>query len=357
MASYDVDSSGFVMKVAIALPQVPFIRGGAEAMANSLLYALKRAGHSADIITMPFRFSPEKCPLLSIKEWQSQDFNTFDIGNVDRVIALKFPAYFVNHPGTKIWLLHQHRAAYELAGTDWAFDQQGNTGIFDEIRRLDSCRLSQTKDLCVISDTVGNRLLTNNGVVSKTIYPPPPHESKFRSGLVYPYIFFPSRLERLKRQDLLIRAMAVVKSPIKAVLAGVGGAYVNYSNLIKELSLEDKVFLLGSVDQATMVEYYRNSLAVCFTPFDEDYGFVTAEAMLSAKPVITCTDSGGPTELVLDRETGFVVPPHPEYIAESIEWLWGHRSKAIEMGVAGRDRYANMNITWDYAIENLIGHE
>ena len=40
------------------------------------------------------------------------------------------------------------------------------------------------------------------------------------------------------------------------------------------------------------------ALGVIFPPLDEDYGYVTLEAMLAAKPVITCTDSGGPLEFV-----------------------------------------------------------
>jgi len=43
-----------------------------------------------------------------------------------------------------------------------------------------------------------------------------------------------------------------------------------------------------------------------FPPFEEDYGFVTAEAFASGKAVITCRDSGGPAELVED-EKKFVV--------------------------------------------------
>jgi len=46
------------MRVAIATVQVPFIRGGAEILAEGLLQALQAAGQSVDLITMPFRFAP-----------------------------------------------------------------------------------------------------------------------------------------------------------------------------------------------------------------------------------------------------------------------------------------------------------
>ena len=61
--------------------------------------------------------------------------------------------------------------------------------------------------------------------------------------------------------------------------------YSEYASLIETLGLSDRVKLLGNVSRSAMINYYQNALAVCFTPFDEDYGFVTAEAMLCAKPV------------------------------------------------------------------------
>ena len=57
-----------------------------------------------------------------------------------------------------------------------------------------------------------------------------------------------------------------------------------------------------------------DALAVVYAPFDEDYGYVTLEAFLCAKPVITATDSGGTLEFVVDGENGFVCAPEPAAI-------------------------------------------
>ena len=48
-----------------------------------------------------------------------------------------------------------------------------------------------------------------------------------------------------------------------------------------------------------------------YPPFDEDFGYVTLEAFLARKPVVTCTDSGGPNEFVVDGVNGFVCEPTP----------------------------------------------
>ena len=342
------------MRVAIAMPQVPFVRGGAEFMAAELQKQLVIAGHQADIISLPFRFAPESEALAGIDAWQHQNFDRFDIGNVDRVIALKFPAYFLKHPELRIWMLHQHRTAYELADGPGADQSLQSSEVRHQIRSLDNECLAAQQKIFVISNTVGKRLHANNQVCSQTIYPPPPAEADLGPGLVYPYVFFPSRLESLKRQDFLIRAMQYIKTPVKALIAGEGGMYSEYASLIETLGLSDRVKLLGNVSRSAMINYYQNALAVCFTPFDEDYGFVTAEAMLCAKPVVTCADSGGPTELVVHGETGFVSAPDPECIAAAINELWHKRSRAIEMGRAGLAHYQSMNISWEYALNRLL---
>ena len=51
-------------------------------------------------------------------------------------------------------------------------------------------------------------------------------------------------------------------------------------------------------------------------PWDEDYGYVSLEAMLSSKAVVTCSDSGGPLEFVEDRLNGLVCEPGPAAVAE-----------------------------------------
>jgi glycosyltransferase involved in cell wall biosynthesis len=93
---------------------------------------------------------------------------------------------------------------------------------------------------------------------------------------------------------------------------------------------------------------------VFFGPQDEDYGYITLEAMLSSKPVITCTDSGGPLEFVKDEETGFVVEPDPVRIAEKIDWLYTQKKKAREMGQAGRQAYQKKNINWNSVVDTLL---
>jgi glycosyltransferase involved in cell wall biosynthesis len=95
------------------------------------------------------------------------------------------------------------------------------------------------------------------------------------------------------------------------------------------------------------------ALACCFVPFDEDYGYVTLESFASRKPVITCTDSGGPLELVADGETGLVVSPEPERIAEAIDRLAEDRAAARSFGEAGFARTQAQDLSWDRVVQEL----
>ena len=90
--------------------QTPFVRGGAEMLADSLLQALQAAGHTAEIVTMPFKWYPAEriadgmlaARLMEVDQWCG--------GGIDRLIGLKFPAYLMRHPNKVLWLLHRTAA-------------------------------------------------------------------------------------------------------------------------------------------------------------------------------------------------------------------------------------------------------
>ena len=64
---------------------------------------------------------------------------------------------------------------------------------------------------------------------------------------------------------------------------------------LTSLDVAARVTFLGRIDDDAMLDRLARCRAVCFTPLDEDYGFVTVEAFASRKAVVTCRDSGGPT--------------------------------------------------------------
>jgi glycosyltransferase involved in cell wall biosynthesis len=99
---------------------------------------------------------------------------------------------------------------------------------------------------------------------------------------------------------------------------------------------------------------YAHAIAVIYPPTDEDYGYVTLESMLASKPVITCTDSGGPLEFVTHHETGVIADPTPEALANAFDLLWENRQQARDWGEAGRDRYESLNLSWETVVNKLL---
>lgn len=344
------------MRIVIATTQVPFIYGGAEALAAGLCNALHQAGHQVETLRLPFRFFPEAEIARNMAHWADEDLTRLNGYEPDRVICLKFPSYYLRHPHKTAWLLHQHRSVYELWDEQPAHSAEA-CALRERIHAQDTRSLSEIAARFTISQTVCDRLQRYNGLSSTALYHPPPFADRIYSAPAESYIFFPSRLETLKRQSLLIRAMTQVRSPVVALLAGTGGQEPALRQLIAQEGLEQRVRLLGPIDEAMMLACYAHCLAVFFGPQDEDYGYVTLEAMLAAKPVITCTDSGGPLEFVQDGATGRVVAPEPAAVAAAIDELHQQRHQAAQLGQQGRDHYHSLAISWENVVSRLLSDD
>ena len=326
------------MKIVITSVQAPFIKGGAERHAQGLQEALREAGHETDLVTTPFRYDPPKEVMRSMTQWAAEDFSRFDAKDVDAVICLKFPTFYLNHSRKILWLLHQHRPAYDLGdlectGYRWSLKER----LHRKIRKMDTKHINRISHRFVNSANVAKRLLHYNGIEAKPLYHPPPLRPEASS--YEQFIFCPSRLEPLKRQSLLLDALSILQTDIRVVFAG-SGSQTNYlKEKSSKLGLENKVEWLGEISDDQMNSLYSTCSAVFFGPYDEDYGYVTLEAMHAAKAVITCSDSGGPLEFVIDKETGFIVEPTAEGIVHVLEQIASGSVSAKQLGIAGRERY------------------
>jgi glycosyltransferase involved in cell wall biosynthesis len=340
------------VKILVAANLVPFLGGGADYHIEGLSDALRQHGHEVVCLRFPFKFGPlsEIGDLMDLCE--DYDLNRPNGVRVDCLISLQFPAYGVRHDNHRVWVMHQHRAAYELYDATKATAEEKT--LRARIHAFDTRVLGRIPKRFANSQCVAERLQRFNGLASAPLYHPPADADRFFCEPAQPYIFCPSRLERLKRQDLLIRAAQHLRRPVGVLIAGDGGQRAGYARLIEELGVGDRVRLLGHISEAEKRLYYARSLAVFFGPHDEDYGYITLEAMLSSKAVITCTDSGGPLELVLDDNTGIVVPPAPEAIAEAIDRLHAAPAWAAELGIGARRHYEELGIAWGPVVERLL---
>ncbi len=347
------------MKIVVATTQVPFVRGGAEIHAENLVTALQQLGHEAEIVAIPFKWYPPEKILDAMLCCRLTDLSLTCGDKIDRMIALKFPAYMIPHPHKIVWLLHQHRQAYELWGTKFGDLEHYPNGwqVKQAIINADSKILDENIPLYANSVNVAKRLKKFNDIDAIPLYHPPNNADNFYTDSYNDYFFYPSRLNPSKRQYLVIQALAKTKNDVKVVFAGKADNnkyQKELSNLAKTLGVSNKVVFLGSISETDKLKHYAQCLGVIYPPYEEDYGYITLEGMLSAKPVISCNDSGGPIELIKNRQTGLIVESQPEEIAIALDELWENKSLAQKFGKAGKDYYHSLNISWSHVVKTLL---
>lgn len=340
--------------VLICAVQAPFIVGGAEILVRELRDNLERRGFRVDVANVPFKWYPASEIVRQALAWRLIDVTESNGTKIDLVIPTKFPSYLVRHPRKVAWLFHQHREVYDLYGTPYCSfrDTPEDNQVRDAIHTMDKTALSECRALYTISRNVADRLSRFNSLPGIPLYPPPHHLGRYANAGYGDYLFYAGRLDRLKRLDLAVDAMKRVRSGARLKIAGSGPLTEELRKQIVGLGVEDRVELLGFVSAEELLELYARCRAAYYAPLNEDYGYVTVEAFLSRKPVVTTDDAGGPLEFVTHGETGVVTAPNPEAIAAGIDRLWElPDSRLREMGEAGFARVKD--ITWDAVIDQL----
>lgn len=347
------------MRILILNTHVPFVDGGAETHALSLQLALEQAGHIVEIVRIPFKWYPPEQIHNHLLSCRLMDLTESNGCPVDMVIGLKFPAYHVPHPNKRIWILHQFRTAFEMWGTthcDLSPQPEGRA-IRDSIEQIEKRLLPEAKHLFANSKTVAKRLNDHCGIVAKPLYHPPQNADQFFSRSYGDYLYFPSRLNRWKRQELALEALSKTKQPVKIRFSGLpdNPAYLEeLKSKARKLGVQNRVQFLGRLSFGEMLDQYAGAKAVLFIPSQEDYGYVTLEAMLASKAVITCEDSGGPTEFIQSEKEGFVCPANPDDIALAMDAFWKNPTLAAEAGLRANQRYKEIGISWESVVRELL---
>ena len=274
-----------------------------------------------------------------------------DLSGYDAVISTKTPTFMVQHPNHVCWLLHQIRVFYDRFEDEYGrlpeIELAGKRQQRETIRELDDQAFRRLRKIFTNGYETARRLKHYNGFDAEVLYPPVLSRGHYCEG--QEYFFLPGRLHRWKRVDLAIRAMRHYSGDIPLLIAGTG----EDEPYFRELAAGDsRIHFLGFVPDDEMLALYANALAVLFVPKDEDFGYITVEAMLSHKPVIVCTDSGEPARLVENGRTGFVVKPVPVEIAAAMAMLGSDRDFARQMGEAAHRSTPSQS--WDTIIERLL---
>jgi glycosyltransferase involved in cell wall biosynthesis len=342
------------MRIVVAEARVPFARDGAELHAQSLVTQLRLRGHDAESVALPFHGRKHEL-LDDACSWRMLNLSSSNARPIDVLIATRFPTWFARHPRKVVWLIHQHRAAYDLYGTPYSdfTDSEEDARLREQIAALDSRMFAECERIVTNAQNTADRVQRFNGVAARPLYHPPPIAGRLHGGAYGDYILLVSRLEPVKRVDLAIGAMTRVSAPIRLVIVGDGSQRAALEQQAAQRGVANRITFAGALWGDAVADFYAGALGVLYAPFDEDYGYVTLEAFLAAKPVITATDSGGTLEFVRDGVNGFVCAPDAAALATAIDRIGGDRALAERLGRAGQS--VARTITWDGVIEQLLG--
>ena len=334
----------------------PFVWGGAEELAVHLEKNLILAGHEVEVLRIPFQWEPAvgiPAQMLLVE--------AIELQNIDHVIALKFPAYLIRHPKKTLWLLHQYRQAYELFDTGHTNISADKTGeeIRTIIRNGDNETFNNACRIFTNSDVTRQRLLKHNGFDAEVLFPPLNDPELFTGGVSQGYIFAGGRINNMKRQFLLVEAMALTEPHVRLIVAGppeTPADRVHLQQLIEEHELQERVKLdLRFLSREELASYVNGANACAYLPFDEDsLGYVAMEAATASKPIISTNDSGGVLGLVHHLKTGWVAEPTPESLAVILNQASQNTESVRVMGLAACKLWDDMEISWQSTIKKLL---
>ncbi len=386
------------MKVAVVAPSpVPLRSGGAERLWTGLVDHLSHTGHEVELVKLPVR----EYTLPDLVAGYRQ-FSELDLSHVDLVISGKYPAWMVDHPHHVVYMLHPLRGLYDRYPAEHLLDVRIPTHpALDRIRQLaeasaldphldelESQLQHAVADLGIDHDAfavpgplarsvvhfldrvaldprrIRRHLAISGQVAERAGYFPP----DVRVHVVYPpagldpgpspapdmddeiRLLSVGRLEAVKRHDLAIAAMAHVPSAqLRLDIVGAGPEQAR----LEELAAGDpRISVDGALGDEALLQRYRDSAAVIALPEEEDLGYVALEAMLAARPVLTCHDTGGIAELVGADERGLTVDPTPPALGSAIERLVADPGLVERLGAAGR-AFAD-HITWDAVVSTML---
>lgn len=381
------------MKIGIVAPSpVPFCIGGAEKLSWGLLnYINQETPHAAELIKAPSREHTFWDLISTYREFARLDLSHFDL-----LISGKYPAWMVQHPNHVCYMLHRLRGLYDtyhfarlplesdrshpkVAGlVDFMKRHQGARewledffGEVDRLRRadvppeyfvfpgplirqiihfLDGSGLapSRIRQYAAIARNVAGRPDYFPSGADVHVAYPPSDLKYFRSG-EQKYFFTVGRLDGAKRIRLLVEAMLRSRTDVPFKIAGTGPDEAELRDLARN---DPRIEFLGFVNDDDLIHLYADALAVPYVPYDEDYGLVTIEAMASGKPVLTTTDAGGPNEFVRNGQTGYVVEPSPDALAQRLEYMGAHRQGLLAMKSACQQTVKP--VTWERVCDVLL---
>ncbi|MGE5529327.1 MAG: glycogen synthase [Patescibacteria group bacterium] len=193
----------------------------------------------------------------------------------------------------------------------------------------------------------GRVRVIHNGIDTDLYRPAAAMSALERRGIAGPYILFVGRISRQKGIDVLLAAAPLLPRGLGVVVCAGAADTPELAAAMREAAsaLPNVHWLEEMLPVPDLVELYSHAAVFVCPSVYEPFGLINLEAMACARPVVA-SRVGGIPEVVVDGETGILVPPgEPAALAAAVGRLLENAGKAAAMGAAGRRRVEDL-FTW-----------
>ena len=271
------------------------------------------------------------------------DRDEFDVIN-----AHQSPSEWVRNRNVPVlWYCHTpNREAFDLY--EWRMGQRGRVGkaaywlAIEAFKKIEYRVVPKIEYIFTNSRNSQARIKKYLKRDSEILYPGVDFR-EYKRGNYGKYFVYPGRIAPEKDIEYTITAFRRFSARKKGYrLKIIGSIYkdhkphAQYYEKLKVLSAGLNVEFITNVPEERFKKECENSLAIVYSPINEDFGLVPPEAMAAYKPTIA-KNEGGPIETITDSVDGFLVNS-PEEMAGRMLELAERPELAEEMGKMGRKK-------------------
>lgn len=344
------------MKISFFIKALSIHGGGAERVLVDVVNGLARRGHDVIVVTFdpvgvaPYYPLDASVRLISLGVGKiANRSNTLEV--LMRIVAMKRTTSEIR-PDIAVGFMHSSYVLLGLAlkGTGIPVIASEHTGVEHyQSRKTQRALLSVTplltKKITVVSEQIRQEFPPHLRRSMVVIPNPVSFKTDSRSNLcgtdkLPKTLLSVGSLSTPKDQKCLISAFAIISSFVpdwNLRIVGEGALRGELENQIKELQLESRIQLPGSVKN--IANEYLNAQLFVLPSLYESFGLATAEAIAHGLPVVGFADCAGTNQLIRHNENGLLVSGErrSEALANALKHLMLNAEERCRLGGASTD--------------------
>ncbi len=261
--------------------------------------------------------------------------------------------WYCHTPLREVWDLYDYRMKLKKF-----YQKPIHIAGASAIRKIDKSIVKNIEYIFANSTTIRRRLVQYFGRTDAKVLGGGIDYKQFSNQGDDHYFYYPARFSPNKGQHLAVEAFAKFKKlnkgkrSYKLVLAGAVSKDKFLSDYFEKVGRQAQkvgdIMIIPNANDEQWIDLYSRCTAIVHPAENEDYGIAPLEGMASGKAVIAFNE-GGPTETIVDNETGYLVDGTTE-MAKKMLFVAEHPSIANKVGKAGMKRVKE-HYSWERFFE------